>query len=46
MSNYILEMQHISKEFSGIYALRDVTLAVKQGEIHALCGENAQENRR
>lgn len=40
MSNYILEMQHISKEFSGIYALRDVTLAVKQGEIHALCGEN------
>ena len=40
MSNYILEMQHISKEFSGIHALRDVTLAVKQGEIHALCGEN------
>ena len=46
MSNYILEMQHISKEFSGIYALRDVTLAVKQGEIHPSAAKMAQENRR
>jgi putative multiple sugar transport system ATP-binding protein len=40
MSDYILEMKHITKEFSGVKALDDVNLKVKRGEIHALCGEN------
>lgn len=40
MSEYILEMNHITKEFSGVKALDDVNLKVKRGEIHALCGEN------
>ena len=40
MSDYILEMKHITKEFSGVKALDDVNLQVKKGEIHALCGEN------
>ena len=40
MSDYILEMRHITKEFSGVKALDDVNLKVKKGEIHALCGEN------
>ncbi|MCP1109011.1 putative multiple sugar transport system ATP-binding protein [Lachnospiraceae bacterium PF1-21] len=40
MSDIILEMQHITKEFSGVKALDDVTFKVKRGEIHALCGEN------
>lgn len=40
MSDYILEMNHISKEFSGVKALNDINLKVKRGEIHALCGEN------
>lgn len=40
MSDYILEMNHITKEFSGVKALNDVNLKVKRGEIHALCGEN------
>lgn len=40
MSDYILEMNHIVKEFSGVRALNDVNLKVKRGEIHALCGEN------
>lgn len=40
MSDYILEMNHIVKEFSGVRALDDVNLKVKKGEIHALCGEN------
>ena len=40
MSDYILEMKHIVKEFSGVRALDDVNLKVKKGEIHALCGEN------
>lgn len=40
MSDYILEMNHITKEFSGVKALDDVNLKVKRGEIHAICGEN------
>ncbi len=40
MSNFILEMNHITKEFSGVKALDDVNLKVQKGEIHALCGEN------
>ena len=40
MSDYILEMNHITKEFSGVKALDDVNLKVKKGEIHGLCGEN------
>lgn len=40
MSDYILEMNHITKAFSGVKALDDVNLKVKRGEIHALCGEN------
>lgn len=40
MSDYILEMIGISKEFPGVKALSDVTFRVKKGEIHALVGEN------
>ena len=40
MSDYILEMNHITKTFSGVTALNDVNLKVERGEIHALCGEN------
>lgn len=40
MSECILEMKNISKEFFGIYALKNVSLSVRKGEIHALCGEN------
>ena len=40
MSDYILEMKHIVKDFSGVKALNDVNLKVKRGEVHALCGEN------
>ena len=40
MSEYILEMNHIVKEFSGVRALDDVNLKVKPGEIMAICGEN------
>jgi len=36
----ILEMNSITKEFPGVKALDDVTLTVKAGEIHAICGEN------
>ena len=40
MADYILEMKNIVKEFPGVKALNNVNLAVKRGEIHALCGEN------
>lgn len=40
MSDIILEMKHITKDFSGVKALDDVNLTIKRGEIHALCGEN------
>ena len=40
MSEYILEMNQISKEFTGVKALSDVNFKVKKGEIHCLIGEN------
>ena len=40
MADTILEMRNIVKEFPGVRALDDVNLAVKRGEIHAICGEN------
>lgn len=35
-----VEMNAISKRFGGVHALRDVSLSVRRGEIHALLGEN------
>ena len=40
MAEVLLEMRHITKDFSGVKALDDVNLVVEKGEIHALCGEN------
>ncbi|WP_312349879.1 multiple monosaccharide ABC transporter ATP-binding protein [Actinomyces sp.] len=36
----ILEMRHITKEFPGVRALDDVTMVVRRGDIHSICGEN------
>ena len=38
--SYILRMNHITKDFSGVRALEDVCFNVKAGEIHGLVGEN------
>ncbi|MDR3258850.1 MAG: sugar ABC transporter ATP-binding protein, partial [Fusobacteriaceae bacterium] len=40
MSDYILEIENLTKDFPGVRALDHVTLKVKKGEIHCLCGEN------
>ncbi|MBE5773739.1 MAG: ABC transporter ATP-binding protein [Clostridiales bacterium] len=40
MSEYVIEMLNITKEFPGIKANDDITLRLKKGEIHALLGEN------
>ena len=39
-SNYILEMNGITKEYGSNAVLKDVTLRIRPGEIHALLGEN------
>ncbi len=36
----ILEMRDISKEFPGVKALSDVSMSVRRGDVHAICGEN------
>jgi putative multiple sugar transport system ATP-binding protein len=40
VSDVLLEMRGITKEFPGVKALKDVSFSVKPGEIHALVGEN------
>ena len=40
MSDYILELKEITKIFPGVRALNKVHFNLKQGEIHALMGEN------
>lgn len=39
-SEYILEMNGITKEYGSNTVLKDVTVKIKPGEIHALLGEN------
>lgn len=39
-TQYLLEMNSISKEFPGVKALDNVTLKVRPGTVHALMGEN------
>jgi methyl-galactoside transport system ATP-binding protein/inositol transport system ATP-binding protein len=40
MSEYVLEMHGITKEFPGVRALKGVDLKVRPGTVHALVGEN------
>lgn len=39
-NKYVLEMNHIEKDFFGNQVLKDVSIRVKPGEIVALIGEN------
>lgn len=36
----VLKAEHISKSFPGVKALDDVSIEIRAGEVHALCGEN------
>ncbi len=40
MSEYLLELSHISKAFSGVQALDDVSLKIRPGRVMCLAGEN------
>ena len=35
MEKTVLKMSGISKQFSGVYALRDVSFDLREGEVHA-----------
>src|SRR5881275_2635491 len=37
---FILETHGLTKEFAGFFAVRDVSLKVRRGSIHALIGPN------
>jgi ABC-type sugar transport system ATPase subunit len=39
-AGYAVELIGVSKSFSGITVLKDVSFAVRPGEVHALLGEN------
>jgi len=36
----ILDIQNVTKQFPGVTALDDVSVKIKRGEIHGICGEN------
>ena len=45
MSEYIVEMKHITKRFPGIVANDNITIQIKKGEIYAILGENGEIGR-
>jgi ABC-type sugar transport system ATPase subunit len=36
----MLQLQNISKSFSGVQALKNISIEFEQGSVHAICGEN------
>ena len=40
MTDTILETRGLTKEFKGFVAVKDVSLKVRRGSIHALIGPN------
>src|SRR3954469_21608938 len=39
-SGNVLDIVGVSKQFTGVRALRDVSMGLRPGEVHALVGEN------
>ncbi len=39
-NDFILDIRNMTKQFPGVTALSDVSLQIRRGEIHGLCGEN------
>jgi len=39
-NDIILEFENVTKKFPGVVALDNVSLQIRRGEIHGLCGEN------
>lgn len=40
MSDYIFELKDVCKNYEGIKALRNITMNIERGKVHALIGEN------
>ena len=40
MSEYILEISHVSKYFQGLVAINDLSMKVKKGQIYGIIGPN------
>jgi len=40
MSNAVLEMRGVTKEFRGVPAIQSIDFTLRDGEVHALLGEN------
>ncbi len=40
MNAGVLSVEHISKSFGGVHALKDVSMQIRAGEVHCLSGEN------
>lgn len=38
--NNVVYLENIDKRFGGVHALKNLTLAIKEGKIHCLAGEN------
>ena len=39
-NDVILDIKNVTKRFSGVTALNDMSFQIRRGEIHGLCGEN------
>ena len=39
-SEYLLQLEHVSKSYGGLRALHDVSVGIGYGEIHCLVGQN------
>ncbi len=40
LNETILDIRNVTKKFPGVTALNDVSIKIKRGEIHGICGEN------
>ena len=40
LNDIILDIRNVTKEFPGVVALDKVSIQIKRGEIHGICGEN------
>lgn len=40
MENTILEIKNVSKRYPGVLALDNMSISIRKGEVHAICGEN------
>ena len=40
MTEYILKLKNVTKEYPGVVALKDINIEFEKGKIHSLVGEN------